>query len=204
VRALLVDDHALVRDALKRLLGVSDPAEVVEAASGEAALEVVETNDFDLIILDLNLPGVGGLELLSRLVRRGTKPHILVLTMNAEATYVRKALALGAKGYVTKNASTEELLRAIRRVGAGNEYVEAEIAQALAFDVATGGGLDTLSHRELEILRLLAAGRSLGEIAETIGIAYKTVANTCSRMKAKCNTPRTIDLIRLADHLRLS
>jgi len=201
MKALLIDDHALVRDALKRLLDASYPVEALEAASGEAALEIVDKIDLDLIVLDLNLPGIGGLELLGRLVRRGAKPHILVLTMNAEPAYVRKALALGAKGYVTKNASTEELLKAIRRVAAGGEYVEAEIAQALAFDPTPGGGLNTLSHRELEILRLLAAGRSLGEIAETIGVAYKTVANTCSRMKAKCNAPRTIDLIRMADLL---
>lgn len=201
MKVLLVDDHAIVRDALRRLLAFMGEVEILEAGAGEAALSAVAAHDLDLIVLDLNLPGLGGLELLARLRSEAERAHVLVLTMNADPVYVRKALALKATGYVTKNASTDELLKAIRTVAAGEAYIEHALAHALAFCASDPSPLETLSQRELEILRLLGAGHSLGEIARIIGVAYKTVANTCSRMKTKCAVPRTLDLIRLADQI---
>lgn len=195
---LLVDDHALVRDGLKRLLAGISEGGVLEAANGRDALALLRTASPSLVILDLNLPGLGGLELLRRMVLAGAGP-ILVLSMHAEPLYVKRALDAGAAGYMTKNASPEELLIAVRRVGAGGRYVEAEVAQALAVHVTAGGkALDTLSPRELEIMRLLAKGSSLAEIAEAVGVGYKTVANTCSQIKSKLGVSRTADLVRLA------
>jgi DNA-binding NarL/FixJ family response regulator len=195
---LLVDDHALVRAGLKRLLATVWSGEILEAASGREALNTLRDLRFDLVILDLNLPGLGGLELLRRMIQAGAGP-ILVLSMHGEPLYARRALEAGAAGYVTKNASPEELLTAVRRVTSGGRYVEAELAQALA--VQTPGAaqeFDNLTAREIEIMRLLAKGASLAEIAAAVGVGYKTVANSCSQIKSKLGVSRTADLVRLA------
>ena len=196
MRILIVDDHAIVRDGLARLISSEGDHELRLAASGREALTLERSFRPDLVILDLNLPGLGGLELLRRLVQAGAA-RILILSMHAEPLYVRRALEAGAQGYVSKNAAPAELLTAIRRVASGGRYVEAEIAQALAL----GEGeemLDALSPRELEIMRLLAGGASLAEIADALGASYKTIANTCSLIKSKLGVARTADLVRLA------
>jgi DNA-binding NarL/FixJ family response regulator len=195
---LLVDDHAIVRDGLRRLLEAATGNAVFEAVDGPEALAAVSARRIDLVILDLNLPGLGGLELLRRLVEMG-RVRVLVLSMHAEPLYASRALDAGAAGYVSKNASPDELLAAVQRVGAGGRYVENEIAQALALQFGpSGAAIGQLTARELEIMRLLALGRGLAEIAEALGVAYKTVANTCSQMKSKLGVSRTADLVRLA------
>ena len=195
---LLVDDHALVRAGLKRLLATLDQGEILEAANGQDALALLRAERPALVILDLNLPGLGGLELLRRMIQAGARA-ILVLTMHAEPLYAKRALEAGAAGYVTKNASPDELLTAVRRVTAGGRYVEAELAQALAAPQAGGRQtLDNLTARELEIMRLLAKGASLAEIADAVGVGYKTVANNCGQIKSKLGVSRTADLVRLA------
>jgi DNA-binding NarL/FixJ family response regulator len=196
VSLLIVDDHAIVRDGLRRLLSSVD-SDVAEAADGREALTQVRARAPDLVILDLNLPGLGGLELLRRLKQAGAR-RILVLSMHAEPLYAKRALEAGAAGYVTKNAAPDELLTAVRRVLAGGRYVEAELAQALAVQAADPATFDNLTPRELEIMRLLAAGSSLAEIAAALGVGYKTVANTCSQIKGKLGVARTADLVRLA------
>jgi two-component system, NarL family, invasion response regulator UvrY len=198
MRILIVDDHAIVRTGLQRLLVMVPNVEIQEAATGRDCLALVKTRAFDLIVLDLNLPELGGLELLARLQQLGAPP-ILVLSMHAEPLYVRRALEAGAQGYVSKNAAPEELLTAIRRVGGGGRYVENEIAQALVTQShMPATSLDSLSPRDIEILRQLAAGKSLGEIAGALGLGYKTIANNCSLIKAKLGVSRTADLLRLA------
>ena len=196
MKILIVDDHAIVRDGLSRLLAADGDHEVKLAATGREALLLARSFHPALVILDLNLPGLGGLELLRRLVAIEAG-RILVLSMHAEPLYARRSLEAGAHGYVSKNAAPDELLTAVRRVAAGGRYVEAEIAQALAL----GAGVETLnalSPRELEIMRLLAAGSSLAEIAEALGASYKTIANTCTLIKSKLGVARTADLVRLA------
>jgi two-component system invasion response regulator UvrY len=195
---LLVDDHALVRAGLKRLLATLEQGEVLEAANGQDALALLRAERPALVILDLNLPGLGGLELLRRMIQAGARA-ILVLTMHAEPLYAKRALEAGAAGYMTKNASPDELLTAVRRVTVGGRYVEAELAQALAAPSAGGRQtLDNLTARELEIMRLLAKGASLAEIADAVGVGYKTVANNCGQIKSKLGVSRTADLVRLA------
>ena len=196
MRILIVDDHAIVRDGLARLLATDGDHDLKPAASGREALIAAKTFRPDLTILDLNLPGLGGLELLRRLVQAGVG-RILILSMHAEPLYARRALAAGAHGYVSKNAAPDELLTAVRKVAGGGRYVEGEIAQALAL----GAGeetLEKLSPRELEIMRLLAGGASLAEIADALGASYKTIANTCTLIKSKLGVARTADLVRLA------
>jgi DNA-binding NarL/FixJ family response regulator len=196
MKILIVDDHAIVRDGLTRLLATEGEHEVKLAATGRDALIAARAFRPELVILDLNLPGLGGLELLRRLVAIEAG-KILVLSMHAEPLYVRRALEAGAHGYVSKNAAPDELLTAVRRVAAGGRYVEAEIAQALALG-AGAETLNALSPRELEIMRLLAAGASLAEIADALGASYKTIANTCTLIKSKLGVARTADLVRLA------
>jgi two-component system, NarL family, invasion response regulator UvrY len=201
---LLVDDHAIVRAGLRRLLAAL-PAEIAECASGDEALAQVRAAAPDLVVLDLNLPGIGGLELLRRLRRERPGLAVLVLSMHADPLYAARALDAGARGYVSKNAAPEELLLAVRRVLRGGRYVEAELAQELAVQpAAPGNPLAALSERELEILRLLARGRSLAEIGAGLSLSYKTIANTCSAMKTKLGVARTADLLRLAIGLGLA
>jgi two-component system, NarL family, invasion response regulator UvrY len=198
MKILLVDDHAIVRSGLRRLLAMASEVEILEANTGREALAMAKAQSLDLIILDLNLPELGGIELLARLRQAGPMP-ILVLSMHAEPIYVTRALQAGAQGYVSKNASPEELLTAIRQVGAGGRYVEQEIAQTLVLQSATQvASLAQLTPRDLEILRHLAAGKSLGEIAEALGLGYKTIANNCSLIKTKLGVTKTADLLRLA------
>ena len=205
MRILLVDDHAVVRAGLRRLLAAVPGAEIVEAVTGQDALALMRLGRPALVVLDLNLPGLGGLELLRRLLQEDSAARIVVLSMHAEALYAARALQAGARGYVSKGASPEELLIAIRRVLEGSRYVEAEIAQELALaDGSTGYGLQRLTERELEILRLLGEGSSLAEIADALGLAYKTVANACTGVKAKLGVARTADLVRLSIEMGVS
>ena len=198
MRILLVDDHAVVRAGLSRMLTTLAHAEVCEAANGRDACALARREALDLIILDLNLPELGGFELLERL-RQLTQTPILVLSMHAEPLYVMRALEAGAGGYLSKNVSPDELLLGVRRVAAGARYIETEIAQALALQpVSAPVSLNQLSARDMEILRHLAAGKSLGEIAEALGLGYKTIANTCTALKAKLGVARTADLLRIA------
>jgi two-component system invasion response regulator UvrY len=195
---LLVDDHAILRAGLRKLLSSVYDGEVYEAANGREAVALALTKKLDLILLDLNLPDLGGLELLERLLQVSSAA-VLVLSMHAEPIYITRALDAGAHGYVSKAASPEELLNAIRKVVSGVRYVEAELAQALAAQPDVGDQpLQSLSSRDIELLRLLGAGRSLSEIAEALGLSYKTVANTFSTMKNKLGVVRTADLVRLA------
>lgn len=205
MKVLVVDDHAVVREGLRRLLVALPNVEIFDAASGREALMFVQRQQPDLIVLDLHLPGIGGIELLRRLVSMSPNARILVFSMHAEMMYAARALQAGARGYVSKNASPEELRVALNRVIEGGRYVEREIAQELAVH----GPVDAdpwnrLTERDLEILRLLSEGRSLAQIAAAIGVSYKTVANICTQIKAKLGVTRTADLVRLSIEMGVS
>ncbi len=199
MKVLLVDDHAVVRSGLRRLLAALPGVQISEAAEGRGALAAVRAEQPDLVLLDLNLPGLGGLELLRRVLLEHPAARVVVLSMHAEALYAARALQAGAAGYLSKNASPEELLEAVRRVAAGGRYIENEIAQELALQTATTGSpAERLTSRDLEILRLLGNSQSLAQIADALGVSYKTVANACSGIKAKLGVARTGDLVRLS------
>lgn len=200
MKILIVDDHPIVRAGLRRLLAGEPEYQVGEAASGREALAAFREYRPDLVILDLSMPGLGGLEVLGRLRIEDAAVRVLVLSMHREAMYARRALEAGAAGFVTKSAPADRLLDAVRQVAAGQRYIEHEIAQeiALANLHAPATPLQELSSREFEILRLLGRGNSLSQIAETIGVSYKTVANTCGQVKAKLGARRTADLVRIA------
>jgi two-component system invasion response regulator UvrY len=198
MKVLLVDDHAIVRDGLKRLLADLDVGPILEAETGRAALDLARAERPELVILDLNLPDLGGLELLGRLLRDDPAVRVLVLTMHAEPLYASRALQAGAKGYVSKAAAPAEITAAVRAVARGEGYIEAKVAQAIALGGGARSPLDKLSLRDLETLRLLAEGKSLSEIAAALGVAYKTAANGCTQLKEKLGVSRTGELIRMA------
>ena len=196
---LIVDDHGIVRAGLRRLLRGIFEGEILEAATGRDALALARSRPLDLVLLDMNLPELGGLELLSRLASVAPNLPVLVLSMHAEPLYVTRALDAGARGYVSKNIAPDELIAAIKQVAAGGRYVEGELAQALVLNPAPAlEPLEQLSTRDLEIMRLLAQGRGLSEIADALGLGYKTIANTCTQIKGKLGVNRTADLVRVA------
>jgi DNA-binding NarL/FixJ family response regulator len=196
---LLVDDHAIVRAGLRRLLRGLFEGEILEAATGREALALARGRRLDLVLLDMNLPELGGLELLNRLATVAPDLPVLVLSMHAEPLYVTRAMEAGARGYVSKNVAPDELVTAIRQVASGGRYVEGELAQALVLNPAPSiEPLEQLTPRDLEIIRLLARGRSLSEIADALGLGYKTIANTCTQIKSKLGVNRTADLVRVA------
>lgn len=196
---LLVEDHAIVRSGIRKLMADRPGLTLKEAATGEAALATLKSQNFDLLILDLNLPGLGGLELLRRILAAHPGLKVLVFSQHTEAVYASRAMEAGARGYISKNAAPEELLDAIENVLKGGTAIERDIAQELG---NRGGEEDAylrpLTQRDMEILRLLADGKSLSQIAEALGVAYKTVANTLSRIKDKLGVSQTADLIRIA------
>jgi DNA-binding NarL/FixJ family response regulator len=198
MKILIVDDHAMIRSGLKDLLAQIPGAVLLEADSGHKALAIQQAEHPRMIVLDLNLPGVSGLELLRQLLEKDPGVRILVFSMHGEPVYAARALQIGAKGYVSKNASPEELRTAVARVGSGMSYVEADIAQQLAATPSSGDQRQQLTERDLEILRLLGEGRSYTDIAGALGLGYKTVANTATQIKSKLGVSRTADLIRLS------
>ena len=203
LKILLVDDHSVVRAGVRRLLESIQGIEILEAETGHETLSLFRSKEPDLVLLDLNMEGVGGLELLRRLLLEDKRARVVVFTMHSEPIYAARALKLGAKGYVTKSASADELVAAVKQVADGGHYIEAELASKLAIGQFDGEDpLHQLSTREVEILRLLGDGKSLTAIAETLGVSYKTVANTCSLIKNKLGLQRTADLIRVSlEHL---
>jgi two-component system, NarL family, invasion response regulator UvrY len=204
MKILLVDDHVLVREGVRRLLGAIPGADIYEAATSYQALTVFRQQHPDVVVLDISLAGSSGLELLKRFLIENPNAKVLMLSMHAEPIYAARALQAGARGYISKAASAEELIAAVLRVGEGKRYVEREIATDLAMKQFSSGGdlLERLTMREIEILRLLGEGKSLSVIASTLGVAYKTVANACSLMKTKLAVERTADLIRMALEMR--
>lgn len=199
MKILVVDDHAVVREGVRRLLSSIPGAEITEASSAQDALAAYRASKPQVVVLDINLGQSSGLALLQRLKAEDKDARVVMFTMHSEPSYANGALRAGAAGYVSKSAMAEELITAVKRVAEGERYIERELASELALSPAAGGDpLSRLSNRELEILRLLGEGKSIAQIASTFGIAYKTVANACGRLKEKLGLQRTADLIRLS------
>jgi DNA-binding NarL/FixJ family response regulator len=201
VKILIVDDHAVVRAGLHQMFAAMMGAEVRQAADGEAAGAVLVEWRPDVVVLDLGLPGQGGLALLPGLHKAGLR--VLVVSMHTEPLYATRALEAGALGYVSKNIAPDELVAALRLVAEGKRFIEPRMAQQMALQrIDAGDRLHQLTQRDLEIMRLMAGGSSLSEIATVFGISYKTVANTVSLIRTKLGVSRTADLIRLAIDMR--
>ncbi len=200
MKILVVDDHPIVRSGLRRLLA-DDPEKILrEATTAAEAMAALRSERPDLVILDLNLPGIGGFEILRRLQSETPPLRILVLSMHDDPLYALRALEAGARGYVSKNAPPVQLLEAIARISQGGTYVSPELAQELALFSARAPQhpLKDLSRRELDLLRLLGEGSSLQQIADALGLSYKTVANNCALLKTKLGVRSNADLVRVA------
>ncbi|WP_158045604.1 response regulator [Skermanella pratensis] len=199
-RLLLVDDHPVVRTGCRRLLASAGPYEIMEADSGARALELCETEPPDAVILDLGLPDIGGLDLLDRLRRMSPDIRVLVFSMHEDAVFAARALEAGARGYVTKNDAPEELVAAVGTVLAGGIYLSRDMAREVAVMsfVPNRSPLQGLTARELRVLAELGQGSAIADIAEHLGVSYKTVSNTCTIMKTKLGARSIRDLIRIA------
>ncbi len=207
MRILLVDDHALVRGGLRRLLVEHHPGAIFgEAESAAGGLATALGSAWDLVILDLSLPGRGGLDVLKDLREARPKLPVIVMTMHAEEQYALRAFRAGAAGYLTKGAAEEDVLAAVERVIAGGKYVTPTLAEALAG--ALGGGARTaheeLSDREFQVLRMIAAGRSVKQIALELHLSEKTVSTYRTRVLEKLQLDSTAELIRYAISNRIA
>ena len=206
ISILLVDDHAIVREGYRALIAKQPGLQVVaEAADGPQAYQRFKECNPDVVITDLTLPGMSGLEVISRIKQRNTAAKILVFSMHENPSFAVQAVRAGALGYVTKASAPEVLLRAIHEVHAGRRILSADIAQALALEKLGNErmALDTLTAREFEILQLLVAARSTEDIAKTLNISAKTVSNTHYLIKRKLGVASDIELTRLAVRLEL-
>jgi DNA-binding NarL/FixJ family response regulator len=208
IRVLLGDDHSIVRAGLRRLVeDAGDMVVVAEAADGREAIKKVQESLPDVAVIDLSMPGMDGLEVVGRLLSRYPKLPVLILTMHEEEQFVIRAIGAGAMGYVTKRSAAEQLLAAIRKVHAGGRYITEAMAESLALRVAKGSKvqspLDSLSNREIQILRRLAQGQTNREIAEDYQISVKTVDTYRGRLLRKLNLRNNAELTRFAIQNRL-
>ena len=202
IRLVIADDHAIVRGGLKQIFALSPDLKVVgESVNGNEVLECLRQEPFDLLLLDLNMPGISGVDLITRVKAHRPELPILVLSMHNEPQVAARALKAGANGYITKDCEPDVLLTAIRKVAARGNYIAPELAEKMVFDV-TSTALhpphSLLSNRELEVLRLLTTGKGVNEIAEQLSISNKTVCTHKVRLMEKMNLSSMADLIRYA------
>ena len=203
MKILIIDDHLVVREGLRRLLSSTLDISVHEATSAQEALAAFRAHRPDLVLLDLNLPNSSGLELLRRLILEDKRARILVFSMHAEPIYVVHALKAGARGYVSKSAPVDELITAVKLVANGDRYIEREIASDIVLtQYFSNDPFQRLTTREIDIMRLLGEGKDLKAISELLGVTYKTIANSCTVIKGKLGVQRTADLIRLTFEMR--
>lgn len=202
IRLMLADDHAIVRSGLKQLFSLSSDLQVVaEAVDGAQLLELLRRELPDLLLLDINMPGLSGPDLIVRLKSHWPALPILVLSMHNEPQVAARVLKAGANGYVTKDSEMDVLLGAIRRVAGGGRYIVPELAEKLVFEQSLAGDRPAhaaLSDRELEVARLLVAGRGVNEIAVELCISNKTVSTHKTRLMEKLNLGSTAELVRYA------
>ena len=205
-RVMLVDDHAIVREGYRSLLEKQDGLRVVaEADSGAEAYRVYKEADPDLVIMDIAMPGIGGVEAIKRIRQWDKTARILVFSMHQSAAYAIQAIKAGARGFVTKSSPPDALLRAIAEVMAGRIALSADIDHELAISRLADepSAVEALSPREFEILRMLLAEKSVEQIADTLHISVKTAANTRYQIRAKLGVGSDIELVRLALRQRI-
>jgi DNA-binding NarL/FixJ family response regulator len=202
---LIIDDHPIVLQGCRRILQDAGVETILEARDIVDGYRLYSRNRPEVVIVDLELRhgGLGGLSLIQRIRNRNARTRILVLSMHSDPAIVARCLEAGALGYVNKDTSSNELLRAFEHVAAGTPYLDSDLAMQVAL-ARTGlkrNPLDALTPRELQTLLLLAKGKPYGEIAEELNLSYKTIANVCSELKQKLAAKNLPDLIRIAVQL---
>lgn len=201
IRVLLADDHAVVRSGVRRLLEQNEGIEVVaEAESGEQAYQLYGEYLPDVLVMDMSMPGMGGLEALRRIISRHDNAKVIIFSMHENATFATQALTSGAIGYVAKSGEADDLVNAIHDAAAGKNYLSAVMAQKIAMQSLSGNINPThkLTAREFEVFRFLAEGKVVDEIAKILNIGQKTVANYQTLLKQKLGVNSPVELVRLA------
>ena len=202
IRVLIADDHPIVRQGLRQILSETADMEVTgEAANGQGALDQVRAGGWDVLVLDITMPDRSGFDILKEL--KHEQPHlpVLVLSIHAEEQLAVRVLKAGASGYLTKENAPEELVRAIRKVVSGGRYISPGLAESLAFgldDASSPARHETLSDREFQVMQLMASGKTLAEIADTLSLSAKTVSTYRARLLEKLNLKTNSELIRYA------
>ena len=196
---LIVDDHPIVLSGARALLAEATEMRVLEARDAARAQELYAANHPKVAVIDINLPDISGFELARRLLIRDPDARIIMFSMNDDPMFAAQAIECGARGYVSKSDDPETFIAAIREVAKGGYSLPTEMAQKIAFlRIGAGEAAASLTAREREVLRLLAKGKSMSEIAALINVSYKTVATTCASLRSKFNARTPMQLIRIA------
>lgn len=201
INVMLVDDHAVVRMGFKMLLeSDADIKVVAEAESGELSIQRYVEHKPDVVVMDITMPGIGGLEAIERILAKDNTAKILVLSAHEDSVHPKRVLNAGAMGYLTKRSAAEELIKAIRTVASGKKYLEASVAQQMAIQQLSGdqNPVDVLSPREFEVFMALAKGKTTNEIAETLFLSPRTVGTHLYNIKQKLNANNSAEIALIA------
>jgi DNA-binding NarL/FixJ family response regulator len=206
IRVLIVDDHPVVLSGCRSLFSSDPTVRIEEATDAKSGHRAFMQKKPDVTVIDINLPDVSGFELMRRIRKDDPEARIIMFSMNDDPAFVVRAVEMGAQGYVSKGDDPRVLVKAVRKVAAGENFISPQLAEAVTFSGATikASPATQLSPRELEILRLLGRGDKIVEVAEALDISYKTVANTTSLLKQKLGAKNHSDLIRIAVEMGLS
>ena len=202
ISVLLTDDHELVRTGIRRLLEDSQQVKIVgEAECGEDALQLAHSLKPDVILMDVNMPGIGGVETCRRILQRNPRQKIIILTVHNERTFPKRLLEIGAKGYLTKECGVDEMLKAIKQVSTGGSYIATSIAQQLALSLLPGNDanpIDKLSRREFQVMLMISQGLSNVDISDQLCLSPKTISTYRLRLLEKLGAHSEVDLIKIA------
>lgn len=199
MRLLIVDDHPVVVSGCRAIFGTRDHVEIIDVADGERGVDAYFASEADVALIDINLPGISGVEVVRRIVLRDPKARLIAFSMNEDPVVASRAIEAGASAFLTKTDKPDHFWEAVNSVMVGETYLTPTMARLVAFFHARGGEkTGQLSEREAEILRLLGAGKGIADIAATLDVSYKTVANNCSALKGKLGARTQQDLIRIA------
>ena len=208
IRVVIADDHTIVREGLKQVLATDPELEVVgEARDGLEAMQLVRGTPFDVLLIDISMPGRSGLEVIRQIKAEKPKLRILVLSMHEEHQYAVRAIRSGASGYLTKDSASTQLISALRKVAAGGAWISAEVAEQLALGAmphADQAPHTALSDREFQVLRMLAAGDTVTDVAAKVNLSVKTVSTHKSRLMQKLGVSTNTELLRYAIQHRLT
>ncbi len=201
INVMLVDDHAVVRMGFKMLLESDSEIKVVaEAENGEHAIQRYMEHKPNVVVMDITMPGIGGMEAIERILAKDSSAKILVLSAHEDSVHPKRVLNAGAMGYLTKRSAAEELIKAIRTVASGKKYLEASVAQQMAIQQLSGdqNPVDVLSPREFEVFMALAKGKTTNEIAETLFLSPRTVGTHLYNIKQKLDAHNSAELALIA------